>query len=128
VEKDGEVVGFSLSLPDVNQVLHKIRPGPGRIRSYIGAGRMLLSMMLKRSNINRIRVALLGVNEEYRARGVDALLYYETGKAAAANNYEWAELSWILETNEAINRPIELFESELYKRYRLYEKSLIQDA
>jgi GNAT superfamily N-acetyltransferase len=127
VEKDGEVVGFSLSLPDVNQVLHKIRPGPGRIRSYIAAGRMLLPMMLKRSKINRIRVALLGVNEEYRARGVDALLYYETGKAAAANNYEWAELSWILESNEAINRPIELFESELYKRYRLYEKPLKPD-
>ena len=26
VEKDGEVVGFSLSLPDVNQVIHRARP------------------------------------------------------------------------------------------------------
>ncbi len=128
VEKDGEVVGFSLSLPDVNQVLHKIRPGPGLVRSYIGAGRMLLPMMLKRAKINRIRVALLGVIEEYRAKGVDALLYYETAKAAAANKYEWAESSWILETNEAMNRPIELFGAEMYKRYRLYEKPLRSDV
>ena len=120
VEKDGEMVGFSLSLPDVNQVLHKIRPGPSVISSYIGAARMLLN----KRKTNRIRVFAFGVLEEYRAKGVDALMYYETAKVAAPRGYVWAEASWILENNEAMNRPIELFGSEVYKKYRVYEKTL----
>lgn len=120
VEKEGELVGFSLSLPDVNQVLHKIQPGPSVISSYIGAGRMLLN----KRKTNRLRVFAFGVLEEYRAKGVDALMYYETAKAAAPRGYIWAEASWILENNEAMNRPIELFGSEVYKKYRVYEKTL----
>lgn len=120
VEKDGEMVGFSLSLPDVNQVLHKIQPGPSVIGSYIAAGRMLLN----KRKTNRLRVFALGVLEEYRAKGVDALMYYETAKAAAPRGYVWAEASWILENNEAMNRPIELFGSEVYKKFRVYEKTL----
>lgn len=120
VEKDGEVVGFSLSLPDVNQVLHKIRPGPSVVSSYLGAARL----MLNKRKTNRLRVFALGVLEGYRAKGVDALMYYYTTKAGVENGYEWAEASWILENNEAMNRPIKAFESEIYKRYRIYEKSL----
>lgn len=120
VEKDGELVGFSLSLPDVNQVLHKIRPGPSVISSYIGAARMVLN----KRKTDRIRVFAFGVLEEYRAKGVDALMYYETAKAVGPRGYIWAEASWILETNEAMNRPIELFGSEVYKKYRVYEKTL----
>lgn len=120
VEKDGEVVGFSLSVPDVNQVLLKIRPGPSLIGSYLGAGRMILN----KRKTNRIRVIALGVLEEYRARGVDALMYYETAIAAAPRGYHWAEASWILENNEAMNRPIKLMGAEVYKKYRIWEKSL----
>ena len=120
VEADGETVGFSLSLPDVNQPLHKIRPGPSWLGSYIAAGRMILS----KRKTDRLRVFALGVLEEYRGKGVDALMYYETVKAAHANNYEWGEMSWILENNDAMNRPIEMFGAEIYKRYRVYEKSL----
>jgi hypothetical protein len=114
------VVGFSLSVPDVNQVLHKIRPGPSLIGSYLAAARMLLN----KRKTNRLRVWALGVVEEYRARGVDALLYYETAMAAAPRGYVWAEASWILENNDAMNRPIAMLGSEVYKRYRVYEKRL----
>ncbi|UCG23829.1 MAG: N-acetyltransferase [Chloroflexota bacterium] len=124
VEAGGKTVGFSLSLPDVNQPLHRIRPGPSTIGSYIAAGRMLLN----KRNTDRLRVFALGVLEEYRGKGVDALMYYETVKAAAANNYEWGEMSWILENNDDMNRPIETFGSEIYKRYRVYEKQLSDEA
>jgi hypothetical protein len=36
-------------------------------------------------------------------------------------------MSWILENNDAMNRPIELFGAEVYKRYRVYEKILNQE-
>ena len=120
VESDGEPVGFSLSFPDVNQVLIKYRPGPTIIGSYIAGARM----MLNKTKTNRLRVFALGVLEEYRGRGVDALMYYETVKRAVPLGYEWAEGSWVLETNYAANRVTEMIGSDLYKRYRLYVKDL----
>lgn len=120
VEKDGEAVGFSLSLPDVNQLLHKYRPGPSLISSYLAAGRMVLN----KRKTKWIRVIALGVIEEFRIKGVEALLIYETAKAAAPRGYEWAEASWILETNDLMNRAIETMGAEVYKKYRVYEKNL----
>ncbi|MGH2537752.1 MAG: GNAT family N-acetyltransferase [Candidatus Promineifilaceae bacterium] len=120
VEKDGQAVGFALSVPDVNEVLHKLRPGPSLPASYIAAGRMILN----RRKPKRIRVLALGVLPEFRNKGVDALMYFETAQRAVPRGYTWAEASWILETNDAMNRPIELLGSEVYKRYRIYQKAL----
>jgi GNAT superfamily N-acetyltransferase len=122
VEKDGQAVGFSLTLPDVGQPLHRYRPGPSRIGSYVAAGRMILN----KRKTDRIRVFALGVLQGWRGKGVDALMYYETLKAAGANDFAWAEMSWILENNDAMNRPIQMFGAEVYKRYRVYEKILNQ--
>jgi hypothetical protein len=81
-------------------------------------------MLLMKRQVKGLRVIALGVIEAYRARGVDALMYYESVKAAHRRGYEWAEASWILETNDAMNRPLEMIGMKIYKRYRLYEKSL----
>lgn len=120
VEKDGEAVGFSLTLPDVNQPLRRARPGPSIIGSYIGAARMLLN----KRKTNLVRVIALGVLPQYRVRGVDALMYYETAVAAAKHGYQWAEGSWILETNDMMNRSLEMLGAYVYKKYRVYEKVL----
>lgn len=120
VEREGEVLGFSLTIPDVNQPLQRIRPGPSLFSSYVGAARMYLN----RYDTDLVRVLALGVVEKYRGRGVDALLYYETVRAAYARGYRWAEASWILETNDMMNRAISLMGGEEYKRYRVYEKNV----
>jgi GNAT superfamily N-acetyltransferase len=119
-EVDGQAVGFGLTVPYVNQLLCEIRPRPSLISSYLGAARVIWG----KGRAKGIRVIALGVVEAYRQRGVDALLYYETAKAAATRGYAWAEASWILETNEAMNRPLELLGARVYKKYRLFEKIL----
>jgi GNAT superfamily N-acetyltransferase len=120
VEHEGETVGFSLTVPDVNQPLRRIRPGPSRLSSYLGTARLYLN----RRKADRVRVIALGVVEKFRGRGVDALMYYETVHSAAARGYRWAEASWILENNDMMNRAIKLMGGEIYKRYRIYEKDL----
>ena len=120
VERQGEPVGFSLTMPDVNQPLRRIRPGPSLLSSYLAAGRLFLN----RYKTDTVRVLALGVIEQYRGRGVDALMYYETARAAARRGYEWAEASWILETNDMMNRAIELMKGRIYKRYRIWEKEI----
>jgi len=122
VEKDGEVVGVSITLPDVSQALLRAYPRPTTWEPWT-----LLKFMwhLKvRPCVDGIRVLILGVLEPYRGRGVDALLYYETAKAALPKGYKNAEMSWILETNDPMNRAIQFLGGEVYKTYRIYEKPL----
>jgi GNAT superfamily N-acetyltransferase len=119
-ERDGEPAGFSLSVPNVNEVLGRVRPGPSRLSSYLGAGRMILG----KRNVEWFRVIALGVLEDLRGKGVGAMLYYHTAYAAYEAGYVYAEGSWILETNDDMNRALQIFSPELYKKYRIYQRSL----
>ncbi|MCP4428962.1 MAG: GNAT family N-acetyltransferase [Chloroflexi bacterium] len=120
VEKDGEPVGVSISLPDANQPLHKWHPGPTILGSYLGA----IYSLLNRKRADFLRVLILGVIEQYRGKGIDALMYYETTKAGVANGYKFAEASWILENNDMMNRSMEMMGAKVYKTYRVYEKAV----
>lgn len=122
VEHEGEVIGVSLPLPDLNQPLRKAYPRPGTSETLT---------MLKlfwhwkvRGRVDWLRVFALGVLPEFRGLGVDALMYLETAKNAARKGYRWAEMSWILENNDMMNRSIRLFGGEIYKTHRMYEKRL----
>ncbi len=122
VEKDGEVIGVSLTLPDVNQALLRAYPRPTTWEPWT-----LLKFFWNykiRPCIDGMRVLILGVLEPYRGRGVDALLYYETAMAALPKGYKNAEMSWILETNEPMNRASRFLGGQVYKTYRIYEKPL----
>ena len=122
VEVDGEVVGFSLSIPDLNQPLRLAYPRPGLPEPL-----MMLKLLWHwkvRRRVDWLRVVALGVLPEFRARGVDAMMYLETAKRAAPKGYRWAEMSWILENNEMMNRSIRMLGGEVYKTYRMYEKKL----
>ena len=115
-EKEGEVVGAALTLPDVNQVL----AGMG--------GRLLpfgwLRFLLGKRKIDRVRVLALGVKHDYRHTGVAAGLYLKHLETATPDGVPAGETGWILETNGPMNRAMEGMGGEVVKRYRLYEKQL----
>jgi GNAT superfamily N-acetyltransferase len=67
----------------------------------------------------------MGVIEEYRGRGIDALFYSETVRSALEHGYERIEGSWVLENNTMMNRIIERLGAARYKTYRIYEKALV---
>jgi hypothetical protein len=77
-----------------------------------------------RRTVTWLRVFAMGVLPEYRLRGVDALFYYETAQAALAKGIRYAEMSWILESNDMMNRGIQMMGGQVYKTYRFYEKTL----
>jgi GNAT superfamily N-acetyltransferase len=120
VEADGQVVGSSLSIPDMNQALLPAYPRPGKLEALTMA--QLFWNWKVRRKVEWLRVVALGVLPPYRAKGVDALMYLETAKRAAPKGYKWAEMSWILETNDMMNRSIRMLGGEVYKTYRMYEK------
>jgi GNAT superfamily N-acetyltransferase len=112
----GEVVGMAMTIPDINQVLAKMR---GRLLPlgwwhFLNKGRIM----------DRVRVGFLGVKPEYQHTGVAAKLYVEHFNAAAARRQTGGEMGWILETNTAMNRGMEAMGGRIVKRYRMYERSL----
>jgi hypothetical protein len=48
----------------------------------------------------------------------------ETARAAFRKGYKRCEMSWILESNDMMNRIIERLGGTIYKTYRVYEKRI----
>ena len=71
-----------------------------------------------------MRVVLLGILPEWRNKGLDSLLYYELIKNGMAKGLEYAEASWILEDNPAMNRGIAVVNGKVYKRYNIYDMAI----
>jgi GNAT superfamily N-acetyltransferase len=112
-EKKGELIGFALSLPDINMALKYNKSG------MLITG--LYHLFTKKKKINRVRIIVLGVLPEYKSTGAASVLFYETAIRARNLGYHYGEASWILEDNVMMNRAAETMNARIYKKYRLYE-------
>jgi len=115
-EVNGETIGFSATLPDINQAL---KPVNGRLFP-LGWLRLWWGMR----HINAASLKLLAVLEEYRGRGLDALFYVETARALLRKGYVWADMSLTAEDNVEINKLVRKLGMRRYKVYRTYYKPL----
>lgn len=117
-EKEGEPLGVSIAIPDLNQPLRHM------------GGQMFpfgwLKLLWYSRKIDTARLLIMGVLEEYRAAGIDALFYLELGREMLKSE-RWKRLegSWILESNDAMCRILERLGARRYKTYRIYEKPLV---
>jgi GNAT superfamily N-acetyltransferase len=120
-EIDGQVVGFGLTLPDLNAPLHKAYPRPG-VPEWFTFLKLLWHWKVRRQ-AKWIRAFALGVLPEYRGMGVDAMMYFHTLECAMRKGYRSVEMSWLLESNEMVLRSAEMLGGSRYKTYRVYEKA-----
>lgn len=115
-EVDGEMAGFSLALPDYNQVLIRLN---GRLLPF-----GIFKFIYYRRKIDALRLLAMGVIKKFRNRGIDSMFYFETARRALAKGITRGEFSWILENNEVMNRTMKRMGFRIYKKYRLYDFSL----
>lgn len=115
--EDGKPAGVSLCLPDLHQALK--RSGGGHMWPF-----GLLKFLWHKRKVTQIRLLIMGMLEEYRGRGADAIFYLETAKEALKRGYTRMEASWILENNTMMNQIIERLGGKKYKTYRVYEKMI----
>ena len=114
-ERQGQVIGFAVALPDLNVAL-KHNPS-GRIYG-------LPKILWYARRINRCRIPLLGTLKEYRRSGVDALMYHWIWSKGLQRGFNWGEGGWILEDNvPMVNAALQLGFNP-YKTYRIYDKAL----
>jgi hypothetical protein len=119
VEKpDGETVGVAIVLPDVNQVMPKLPSG--RLLPF-GWYHLLREV----PKVTRVRIFALGIKPQHQALAVGPLLYQEIiDRLSARSQIMVAQASWILATNDRMNKAIETIGGVRSKVWRLYQRPL----
>jgi hypothetical protein len=116
-DRDGRAIGFSLSLPDINQALKHVNGNP---LSPIG----LIKYLWYKRNINMVRTIVMGVLPEYRNKGIDSILNVQIADYGGKHGVFASEMSWVLKSNEAMSKLAQVIGGKPYKEYVIYEKSI----
>lgn len=114
---DDEPAAVCIIFPDVNPLLKRLN---GRV-GLLG----LLKVLLYRREITGLRCLMLGVKEKYRQLGVPMLVFhhiFEVVRKKAKFNY--LEMGWTLEDNDAVNTLALEAGAKSYKKYRIFRKTL----
>ncbi len=115
-EHKGEPVGFSLTLPDFNQIFKKIN---GKLFPF-GA----IKILTGRKKINRIRVFAMGIVREFQKKGTEAVFIRDTILNGIKKGVVECEISWVVEDNTPMVQTAENLGAKRYKTYRLYDKKI----
>jgi hypothetical protein len=114
---EDEPAAVCVIFPDINPLLKRLN---GRI-GLLG----LLKALLYSRKINGLRLLMFGVKEKYRQLGVPMLAFHHIYEVVRKKRkYQYLEMGWTLEDNEAINTLAMEASSKPYKRYRIFRKSL----
>ena len=116
-EHNGKMVGFSLAIPDVNEILIKIKKG-----RLLPTG--IFKLLLLKKSIKKIRIITLGVIEGYRKMGIETVFYADIIRQVQRKGITTAEASWVLEDNYLMNKAIQDINGKPYKKYRIFEKHI----
>jgi hypothetical protein len=112
----GDTVGVAITIPDINQVLQRMK------------GRLLplgwWHFLRRRRIIDRCRIGFLGVKPAFQHTGVAAGFYIEHFRESERSRIKWGEGGWVLETNKGLNRGMEALGGRIDKKYRVYERAL----
>jgi GNAT superfamily N-acetyltransferase len=112
-EVSGEPIAFSLAIPDVNRVL--IHGNGGRYPWD------WLRMWWYSKRIDVVSFKIMVMLPQYHGRGLDAILYLNTARAALARGYSWMDMSLVAEENTAVRLLAEKVGGRIFKRYRIYQ-------
>ncbi|MBK8634334.1 MAG: hypothetical protein IPN72_12545 [Saprospiraceae bacterium] len=116
-EKEGKCIGFAVGLPNINEIM--IKSNKGRLLPFT-----IFNLLMNKYKTKYVRIILLGVLEQHRKLGIEAVFYSKFIAAAKANGLIGGEASWILESNQDMCLAAENLHGEKYKTYRIYTKSI----
>ncbi|ATH07461.1 hypothetical protein BIY24_05740 [Halobacteriovorax marinus] len=116
-EVAGEPAGFIVALPDINQAFKQVPNG-----KLLPFG--IFKLLNAKKYMTRMRVLTMGVKSRYRKLGLESILYTKTKKLGLDAGYNEVEMSWILEDNLNMNKPLLRMGAKPYKTYRIFSKNL----
>lgn len=122
-ELDQRPVAMIVAIPNINEVIRDLN---GRL---FPTGWLKLLWRLKVRYPSSARVALMGVRQAYQHTRLGPALAFlvidAVRKGLIRKGIREVEMSWILESNAGMRNIIETIGGRAYKRYRIYEKPLL---
>lgn len=116
-EENGKMVAFAVGLPNVNEIVINMKRG--RLLPF-----GIFKLLFGKKKVKSVRIVLLGVKEEYRKMGIEAVFYASFIRSAQENGLLGGEASWILESNQMMVQGAENLNGQKYKTYRIYTKNI----
>ena len=116
LEDEGRPVAFSITIPNLNQVLKRVPDG--RLLP-LGLPKMLA--YAKFGGLYECRTPLMGILREYQGRGLDALLNLAIIEEGPGHGYDASEMSWVLDSNKVLRNALESFGAVVDKQYAMLE-------
>lgn len=116
-EHNGKPVGFSVTLPNVNEITKDFRKG--RLFPF-----NIVKLLMRKNKTKTVRIAATGIIEDYRKKGIGAIFFAKNIQEARKRNLLGGEASWILESNKEMVQAAEKLNGEKYKTYRIYSKAI----
>ena len=122
MELAGEPIGFSISLPNINPVLKKVKNG-----RLFPTGLLKLLVLPKVKPIDTLRTLLMGIKQEHQGKGWDTLLNATIMVEGPEIGYYGSELSWVLESNPRMLQAAEKSGARVDKEYAMFEHNSINN-
>jgi GNAT superfamily N-acetyltransferase len=117
-ERNGELVGGLLGLPDANPAIRCLNGKLGPIR--------LLKFLLALRNVKQMRFVDLVIAPNCQRHGLATSMVARAVAAAKNKGYKFFEYSWVVEDNLASRQIAERFGGRETNRFRVYEKAISQ--
>ena len=116
---DHDCVGVGITIPSLTKALQKCRNG--RLWPF-GWWHIMKALKFKKTDV--VDCLLIGVLPEYRAKGANALLFYDLIPIYQKYGFKWGETHVEMETNGKVQSQWLYFDHEQHKRRRCYKKAL----
>ncbi len=115
--KENEVIAFVIGMPDISQ---GIIASKGRIIPF-----GIFQIFRAQKRTKQLNLLLGGIKKEYRGLGLDIAMGVTMLKSAKEHGIQFIDSHLELETNLMMRAEMEFLGGTVYKRYRIYQKSLI---
>ncbi len=119
-DSEDNIVGFSLAVPNINQILAENRSG-----RLLSLSTLKLLWRLNRGRLDEYRVLVMGVRKKWQNKGVDMVLHYHLQARGMQHGIKTVELSQVLETNVAMMSVANQVGAHIAMTHRIYEMPVV---
>jgi hypothetical protein len=116
VAKDGEPAAFIIGMPDMSEGMQKAK---GKLLPF---GFIHILRSAKRTK--QLDLLLGAIKEKYRGMGLDVLMGVKMIQSALEAGYEFMDTHHEMEANVKVRAEMERMGGKIYKKFRVYQKTL----
>ena len=116
VEKNGQIIGFAIGMPDVSQGIKACR---GRLLPF-----GIFKVLRESKRSTRLLMMLGGVKKEFRGKGIDVLMGVKIIQNAINSKIKSIDSHLVLENNLKMRGEYERIGCEVVKKFRIFQKDL----